>query len=219
MRVALLLLVVAAAASGQTSGRRLTVDIRLTRGDAPLWRQALPGDKADGVLASWGLRFEDVMGRVIDLPPSTTCDHDPFCRAWSPSGGACLDLFAAGHEEWDERYSCYADSRTLFLGEEFGLLDVTIPDGAVQASLTFYARDDALRRKLWPPEDRSRLMLVLRPAADFRLAVAVELVAGPDGRPREVRLDYCLPSGGDAEARRKRLLSGEDPTCRLLPTD
>ena len=102
---------------------------------------------------------------------------------------------------------------SLFLGQELRVLDIAIPAGAVRASLTFYSRDDSLRRKVWPPKDGSRLELALPAADDFRLAVAVELVAGRDGRARELHLDYCRPSGGDRERRRERLLAN-DPTCR-----
>lgn len=215
-RAAIALLALATLAAGQESERRLTVDVRVTEGDEALWRRALPGGEADGLLAGWGLRLQDAAGRTIDLPPSTACDHDPYCRAWSPSGVDCLDLFAHGHPQWDRRYTCYADSRTLFLGDERRLIDLAVPPEAVRASLTFYARDDELRRIVWPPADGSRLEMRLGPAENFRLAVAVELIAGPGGRPRDVRLDYCRTTGGDSGRRRERLLAGGKPTCRFV---
>lgn len=212
----LLALTPATLAADSPVPRWLTVELELAPSARAWWKKPLPAADIDGVLLSWGLTLFDTHGRVQALPSQPACPQDPFCRAWDPKGSQCLDFFAPGLPEWDSRYTCYADGRTVFFDQEQTLTELTIPEGIDEARLTLYFRDDDFRRQSWPAravDGEAAIVFRLDPEPGFRLAASLRLGSGPDGRPADLQIASCRPAGGDPEKLAQQIRSAEFRYC------
>ncbi len=186
------------------------------------WKKALPTAEVDGVLLSWGLALLDSHGRVRSLPIQPACPQDPLCRAWDPTGSQCIDFFSPGMPDWDGRYTCYADARTVFFGKEQALLELSVPQDVVAARLTFYFRDDEFRRKTWPARGlpgEAAVALSLDEEPGFDLASRLRLDSGPDGRPVDLVIASCRASGGDPLKVAEQIRSSGFRYCRIVEAD
>lgn len=221
MRLLVLLLTaaLACAAAEPPRPRRLTVDLEIVSSDRSWWKAPLPSAEVDGVLLSWGVALLDRRGAVRTMSSSSGCPQDPFCLAWDPRGTKCFDFFSPGLTEWDERYTCYADSRTAFFDASLSAADIEVPDGVDRSRLAVYHRDDLFRRKVWPSrriDGDPAIELRLDPDPGFHLAVHLQLETGPDGRPRDLKIANCRPSGGDSARVAERIRSPEFRYCRIV---
>ena len=196
------------------SAPHLDMELTLRRAPGPWWKPPLGDPDVDGVLVSWGVSFLDDGGRVLLMSPSLSCSQDPFCTGWD-SAGRCQDLYAEGHPEWNSAYSCYAANRTMFFDKPVTLFEGAPPPEATVALLRFYRREAGFERRPWLAASGEATVEVCLADAN-RVEVDLELVAGPDGNARDLRVVSCHSESDDPGATLDRLIAGKQRTCRLL---
>lgn len=182
------------------------------------WKKPLPSESFDGGLVGWGLALLDGNRRLLPLEPQTGCPQEPFCTEWTENGAKCRELVAPGAPEWDARFSCYADSRTLLFDQEQELLRLDLPDGADQALLTLHYRDARLRHRSWPARAVGAdptVILRFDPDPGFSLDVRLRLDTDANGEPADITIASCQPRG-DAERIASRVVSPAFRYCAIL---
>ena len=204
------------AAAGSAAEERSTrISATLKRAPGPWWKQAIPGGEPDGTLVSWGIGLYGANSKVPqNLPASTQCQKDPFCTDWTQISRQCNELYAHGHPRWDSRYSCYAANRTLFFDQEQEIFASDLPADIRKVRISFYDRDDSFRRRQWESSQ-----VVVRFTDDIsRIEASVELLAGPGGEPRGLRV-ACLPTSTNPAALSQRMRVGEFQHCSVEPNN